>query len=49
MFSESGVYSDYGPAYMMNEKIVLVVINYRLGPFGFLTLGSKEVIRSFSM
>ena len=29
----------YGPYRAMNESIVLVTINYRLGPFGFLSGG----------
>ena len=29
----------YGPHRAMNESIVLVTINYRLGPFGFLSGG----------
>ena len=27
---------EYGPEYAMNEEIVLVTANYRLGVFGFL-------------
>ena len=27
---------EYGPEYAMNEEIVLVTVNYRLGVFGFL-------------
>lgn len=29
-----------GPDILLNENIVLVTINYRLGPFGFLTLNT---------
>jgi carboxylesterase type B len=28
----------YGPEYFMDEDIVLVLVNYRLGPFGFLSM-----------
>ena len=27
----------------MDEGVVVVTINYRLGPFGFLSLGNEEV------
>ena len=39
----SGQYSDYGPQYFMEHGIILVTINYRLGPFGFFNLGNEEV------
>ena len=29
----------YGPEFLMERDIVLVTINYRLGPMGFLNLG----------
>ena len=32
----SGCDKEYGPEYAMNEEIVLVTVNYRLGVFGFL-------------
>ena len=31
---EGGASNDYGPDYFMDEDVVLVVINYRLGTFG---------------
>lgn len=31
-----------GPELLLDEDIVLVTINYRLGPFGFLTLNTTE-------
>ncbi|ODM95528.1 Esterase FE4 [Orchesella cincta] len=34
-----GAGSIYGPEYLLNHDIVLVTINYRLGPFGFLSTG----------
>lgn len=32
----------YGPDYLVAEDVVLVTINYRLGPLGFLSLGSGD-------
>lgn len=31
----------YGPYFFMDEDIVLVTINYRLGPLGFLSTGDE--------
>ncbi|XP_046619027.1 venom carboxylesterase-6-like [Neodiprion virginianus] len=33
----SGSGMQYGPEYLLNEDVVLVTINYRLGPLGFLS------------
>ncbi|XP_044758909.1 uncharacterized protein LOC123316758 [Coccinella septempunctata] len=33
-----------GPQYFMNQEIVLVTLNYRLGALGFLSTGDKEAI-----
>ncbi len=38
-FSGDGTTDVYGPDYFMDEEVVLVTINYRLGPLGFLCLG----------
>lgn len=32
----------FGPELLMNEDVILVTINYRLGPFGFLSLNTAE-------
>lgn len=32
----------YGPDYLVDENVVLVTINYRLGPLGFLNLETPE-------
>ncbi|XP_070498764.1 uncharacterized protein [Chironomus tepperi] len=40
---EYGTGSSNGPNYLMDRDVVLITINYRLGPFGFLALGTKEV------
>ncbi|ETN61524.1 glutactin [Anopheles darlingi] len=41
-FSEGGA-SDYGPEYLLEKDIVLVVIQYRLGPLGFLSTGTANI------
>ena len=33
----------------MDRDIVLVTINYRLGPFGFLALGTKEAVGNMGL
>ena len=33
----------YNPVWWMEEGVVMVVINYRLGPLGFLTTGDSEI------
>lgn len=38
----SGGSSWHGPDILLDEDIVLVTINYRLGPFGFLSLNTAE-------
>lgn len=38
----SGGSSWHGPDLLLDEDIVLVTINYRLGPFGFLSLNTNE-------
>ena len=32
-----------GPQDYMDREVIIVTVNYRLGPFGFLSLGSSEV------
>ena len=38
-----GSSSDHEPHLLMERDVVLVTINYRLGAFGFLSLGTKEI------
>lgn len=38
----SGISSFYGPDFLMNHKIIMVVANFRLGPLGFLSTGQKD-------
>ena len=33
----------YGPGYLLDQDVILVTMNYRLGIFGFLTLGDEEL------
>ena len=35
----SGSPGIYGPEYFMDHQVILVTVNYRLGPLGFLSLG----------
>ncbi|KAJ4446944.1 hypothetical protein ANN_13646, partial [Periplaneta americana] len=37
----SGSTDLYGPQYLLDKEIVLVTINYRLGPLGFLSTGDE--------
>ena len=40
----SGTYADYGPQYFMDSGgVVMVTVNYRLGPFGFLSSASEDL------
>jgi carboxylesterase type B len=35
----------YGPEYLLDKDVILVTSNYRLGIFGFLTLGNVQFLR----
>ena len=39
----SGQASMYGPEHLLDRDVILVTVNYRLGPLGFFTLGNEEV------
>ncbi|PSN42536.1 hypothetical protein C0J52_03842 [Blattella germanica] len=39
--SGSGGSDLYGPQYLLDKNVILVTINYRLGPFGFLSTGDS--------
>ena len=44
LMSGSGRFDEYGPHYFMEQgDLVIVTINYRVGPLGFLSLGTKDV------
>ena len=32
-----------GPEYLVDEGVIMVSVNYRLGPLGFLSLGTPDV------
>lgn len=33
----------YGPRYLLDRDVILVTVAYRLGPLGFLNLGTEEI------
>ena len=35
--------SSYGPSHFMDRDVIVVLVNYRLGPLGFLSLGTEDV------
>ncbi|KAJ8871578.1 hypothetical protein PR048_027904 [Dryococelus australis] len=39
--SGAGTSKFYGPTFLMDQDIVLVTVNYRLGPLGFLSTGDE--------
>ena len=34
---------SYGPSHFMDRDVIVVLVNYRLGPLGFLSLGTEDV------
>ncbi|XP_037080612.1 cocaine esterase-like [Pollicipes pollicipes] len=45
----SGDADFYGPDYFMDEQVVLVTFNYRLGPFGFLTTADANAPGNYGL
>ncbi|XP_037079055.1 acetylcholinesterase-like [Pollicipes pollicipes] len=45
----SGDEEVYGPNYFMDEAVVLVTFNYRLGPFGFFTAHDKNAPGNYGL
>ncbi|KAG8236905.1 hypothetical protein J437_LFUL015231 [Ladona fulva] len=39
----SGLSEEYGPQHLLEHDMILVVPNYRIGPFGFLTMGNGDL------
>ena len=42
-FAGSASPGVYGPEYFMDYGVILITVNYRLGPFGFLSLGDDTI------
>ncbi|XP_055381572.1 juvenile hormone esterase-like [Condylostylus longicornis] len=40
---------SYGPQYLLDNDLVLVTINYRLGPFGFLSTKTKDATGNYGL
>ena len=43
------IYCSYDPDYLLDEDIVLVTINYRLGMFGFMSTEDREAGGNYGM
>ena len=43
------IYYSYDPDYLLDEDIVLVTINYRLGMFGFMSTEDREAGGNYGM
>ena len=41
--SGSNNFAEYNPQHFMDKEVVVVIINYRLGPLGFLCMGTEDV------
>ena len=44
-----GSAAEYDPDYLLDEDIVLVTIQYRLGPLGFLTTADSEAPGNYGL
>ena len=44
-----GSAAEYDPDYLLDEDVVLVTIQYRLGMFGFLSTETKEAVGNYGM
>jgi len=41
--SGDGTPDSFGPQYLVGHGVIIVTINYRLGPLGYLSLGTEDV------
>ncbi|KAK9883520.1 hypothetical protein WA026_001696 [Henosepilachna vigintioctopunctata] len=48
-YSGTGRSNILGPQYFLNQDIVLVTLNYRLGTLGFLSTGDKEATGNYGL
>lgn len=39
---QGGAGDNYGPNYLIDEEIVFITINYRLGILGFMSTGNED-------
>lgn len=46
---EVGAAYNHGPIYLMDRDVVLVTVNYRLGPFGFLATGTEKAMGNMGL
>ena len=44
-----GSAAEYEPAYLLDQEVVLVTINYRLGMFGFLSTEDQYAAGNYGM
>ncbi|XP_050499751.1 juvenile hormone esterase-like isoform X2 [Diabrotica virgifera virgifera] len=45
----AGNFDFFGPHYLMEHDIIVVTINYRVGPFGFLTTGDTTIAGNYGL
>lgn len=45
----SGIQSSYNPAYFLDNDVILVTSNYRLGPLGFLSTEDENCPGNFGL
>jgi len=45
----SGTENEYDPVLLLDKDVVVVSINYRLGPLGFMTFGNNKVVGNMGL
>ncbi|KAL1132546.1 hypothetical protein AAG570_010501, partial [Ranatra chinensis] len=48
-FSVTGRSDWYGPHYLLDQDLVLVTLNYRLGPLGFMSTGDEHSVGNYGL